>query len=78
MLLTTELQEEINLLMQFDLSSSQAGLKVHSKAPEGAIEAAKRLHNKGLVDHADGGYLTSLGREAAEHLQAGRQILVVK
>jgi uncharacterized protein (TIGR02647 family) len=28
-----------------------------------------RLHAKGLVTQADGGYLTSLGREAAAHSQ---------
>ena len=30
----------------------------------------KRLHAKGLVTQADGGYLTPLGREAAGHVLA--------
>ncbi|UTA47053.1 TIGR02647 family protein [Simiduia sp. 21SJ11W-1] len=75
MALSPELQEEVNLLLQFDLSTTLAGLKVHSKADASAVEAAARLYRKGLVDHVDGGYLTALGREVAEHLQAARRIL---
>jgi uncharacterized protein (TIGR02647 family) len=33
------------------------------------------LHAKGLITQADGGYLTRLGREAAEHAQAMLGIL---
>lgn len=75
MALSPELQEEINLLCQFDLNTTLAGLKVHSKASPAAIAAAERLFAKGLVDHVDGGYLTALGREVAEHLQAAKRIL---
>ncbi|RKZ97089.1 MAG: TIGR02647 family protein, partial [Gammaproteobacteria bacterium] len=32
-------------------------------------------HNKGLTDQDDGGYLTDLGHEAAEHTQAALRIL---
>ncbi|MEN8801281.1 MAG: TIGR02647 family protein [Thiogranum sp.] len=35
----------------------------------------QRLHGKGLVTERDGGYLTDLGREAAEHAQAALTIL---
>ena len=77
MALSAQLQDEFNLLLQFDLSSSQAGLKVHSQASSATIEAAKRLYDKGLVDHVDGGYLTALGREAAEHLQAAHRIIQI-
>ncbi|MBB3167528.1 TIGR02647 family protein [Simiduia aestuariiviva] len=75
MAFSAELQDEVNLLLQFDLSSTLAGLKVHSKASPTAIAAAQRLFQKGLVDHVDGGYLTALGREAAEHVQAAQRIL---
>ncbi len=34
-----------------------------------------RLHQKGLISAADGGYLTSLGLDAAEHAQALLTIL---
>ena len=79
MILTNELRDEISLLLQFDMSSAQAGLKVHSKAASAeSVAAAKRLFDKGLVDHVDGGYLTALGREAAEHLHAACRKLTVK
>ena len=34
-----------------------------------------RLHSKGLLTQVDGGYLTSLGRNAAEHAQAALALL---
>ena len=34
------------------------------------IAAAEKLHTKGLITQKDGGYLTDLGRKAAEHTQA--------
>jgi len=52
------------------LESSQQGIKVHSKANRDQIEAVQRLYDKGLVTQIDGGYLTDLGRKAAEHAQA--------
>jgi len=33
------------------------------------------LHEKGLITQVDGGYLTDLGRKAAEHSQALTTIL---
>jgi uncharacterized protein (TIGR02647 family) len=39
------------------------------------IEAAKRLCAKGLTTQNDGGYLTDLGIEAAEHAQRMLTIL---
>ena len=39
-------------------------------ADAGRIQAGERLHAKGLTTQADGGYLTPLGVEAAEHAQA--------
>lgn len=73
--LSNDLIDEIDLLMKFDLSSARVGLKIHSNADPKAIAAAKRLYNKELVEHEDGGFLTSLGHEVAEHLQAAHVIL---
>lgn len=67
--------EEVNLLLQFDLSSTQAGIKVHSTARDEMVAAAKRLFDKGLVSQIDGGYLTDLGRETVEHLDAAIRII---
>ena len=61
---------ELNLLALFDDSSSQEGIKVHRHSAEPAmVAAAERLHQKGLITQKDGGYLTTLGAETAEHVQ---------
>lgn len=73
--LTPELMEELHILTLFDLSTSQAGIKVHHTAEPQSIAATKRLHEKSLLSQADGGYLTSLGHDAAEHAQALMAIL---
>ncbi len=67
--------EELEILSIFDLSSTQAGIKIHKTAMKTEIDAAKRLHKKGLVTQADGGYLTTLGLEAAEHAETLCRIL---
>ena len=66
---TTDLVHELNTLIRFDLDTGQQGIKVHKTADENVKAAVQRLHAKGLVSQVDGGYLTSLGREAAEHAQ---------
>lgn len=66
---TPELVAELEFLALFDLSNTLEGLKVHQNAAEPMIDAARRLHEKGLTTQPDGGYLTSLGHEAAEHAQ---------
>ena len=66
----TELTEELNVLTQFNLLNEQDGIKIHHNAASETIAAAERLHNKGLITQKDGGYLTDLGRKAAEHSQA--------
>lgn len=70
---------ELNLLALFESPSAREGIKVHkhSASPE-AIEAARRLHNKGLITQSDGGYLTSLGCEAVEHTQKLLSVLSTK
>jgi uncharacterized protein (TIGR02647 family) len=66
---TAEQLEELNILCLFNLDTTQEGIKVHSSAAPEAIAAAQRLHAKGLVTQADGGYLTTLGRDAASRAQ---------
>ena len=66
---TPDLVEELNTLIRFDLECGQHGIKVHKTADAEVIAAVQRLHAKGLITQIDGGYLTSLGREAAEHAQ---------
>lgn len=71
----TNLTDELNLLTKFNLKNEQDGIKVHHDAADELISAAQRLHNKGLITQVDGGYLTDLGRKAAEHSQALTTIL---
>jgi len=66
---TKDLVDEINILVRYNLSTTQEGIKVHKTAAPEIIAATKRLFDKGLVTQEDGGYLTSLGREAAEQAQ---------
>lgn len=75
MQLTDELVAEIRFLSLFNLASHQEGVKVHGNAAPEMIEAAKRLFAKGLISQADGGYLTDLGVETAEHAQKMLTIL---
>ncbi|WP_107865175.1 TIGR02647 family protein [Agitococcus lubricus] len=70
-----DLIEELTVLSMFDLGNHQAGLKIHHTAEPVIIAAAQRLYQKGLTSHVDGGYLTQLGIEAAEHAQAALTIL---
>ncbi|MBL4609505.1 MAG: TIGR02647 family protein [Pseudomonas sp.] len=76
MMLKPEEITEINLLNQFNLASSLEGLKIHRhEAAQEVVAAAERLHARGLTTQPDGGYLTSLGLDAAEHSQALLTIL---
>lgn len=70
MLYNSDLVHELNTLIRFNLDSGQQGIKVHKTADAEVIAAVQRLYAKNLITQADGGYLTSLGREAAEHAQA--------
>ncbi len=67
---TEEQMAEIDILIRYNLQSTQQGIKVHSNANTKQINAVQRLFDKGLVTQSDGGYLTDLGRKAAEHAQA--------
>lgn len=77
MAFTAELVAELEILLLFNLDNGQEGLKIHHDAAPSAVAAAERLHDKGLISLADGGYLTRLGHEAAEHAQSLRAILTV-
>ena len=72
---TPDLVDELNTLVYFDLGSTQQGIKINKTAAPALIAATRRLHAKGLLTLVDGGYLTSLGRDAAEHAQAVLTIL---
>ena len=62
--------DEIDILIRYNLQTTQQGIKVHSNAHNSQVHAVQRLFDKGLVTQSDGGYLTDLGRKAAEHAQA--------
>ena len=66
---TPENLAELEVLMLYDLSTSQEGIKIHKTAEPSKITAAHSLFEKGFISQTDGGYLTNLGREAAEHAQ---------
>ena len=71
MVFTPEYIAELEILALYDLSTLEEGIKVHaSSAQPSAVTAAQRLHEKGLITLRDGGYLTSLGLGAAQHVQA--------
>ncbi|MCO8162554.1 TIGR02647 family protein [Pseudomonas sp. 21LCFQ02] len=74
---TPELVAELEILALFNLDNTLEGLKIHHVAAPSAIAAAQRLNEKGLTTQVDGGYLTSLGLEAARHAQALLTILDV-
>ncbi len=61
--------EELNLLLQFDSSSLERGIKVHSSARPEVIAACQQLFDRGLISQNDGGYLTDAGVEALAHAQ---------
>lgn len=75
MVFNTDLIEEMNLLTQYNLKNEQDGLKIHHDAAIELQSAAQRLYDKGITSQHDGGYLTDLGRKAAEHAQDLRMIL---
>lgn len=74
---TEDMIDELKVLTHYNLDTTQEGIKVHSSADATVVAATQRLFEKGLVTQADGGYLTSLGRTAAEHAQDLLQILRV-
>ena len=68
--MNTDALQELSILALFNQSTFQEGLKVHGhEATIENVAATKRLFTKGLVTQEDGGYLTSLGKDAVEQLQ---------
>jgi uncharacterized protein (TIGR02647 family) len=72
---TPELVAELEILALFNLDNKQEGLKIHHNAAPQAIAATQRLFDKELITQPDGGYLTSLGLQAADHAQSLLTIL---
>lgn len=66
MMYTAENIAELDVLLLFDPTSNLEGIKIHKEADPVVISAAKRLFEKGFITQVDGGYLTTLGNEAAE------------
>ena len=75
MTFTSDMVAELNLLLKFPNKSLMQGLKIHHDAEPEVIAAAKRLHDKGIVTLPDGGYLTDLGYDLAEHAQVVQSAL---
>jgi uncharacterized protein (TIGR02647 family) len=69
MTFTSEMLEELKLLLKFPNKSLMQGLKIHHDAEPSTIAAANRLFDKGIVTLPDGGYLTDLGHDLFEHAQ---------
>ena len=67
---TEEEIAELNVLIFYSLNTNNQGIKIHSNADPEKITAVQRLFDKGLVTQKDAGYLTDLGRTAADHAQA--------
>lgn len=62
-----QLTDELNLILKFPHQSLMQGLKIHHDADPDIISAAQRLFEKGIITQPDGGYLTDLGHDLAEH-----------
>jgi uncharacterized protein (TIGR02647 family) len=75
MSLNPQFLAEIELLIMFDARNPLEGIKVHHEADPAKIDAAKRLHELGIITLSDGGYLTPRGQEAIEHAEALINIL---
>ncbi|MEJ1298436.1 MAG: TIGR02647 family protein [Candidatus Sedimenticola sp. (ex Thyasira tokunagai)] len=67
---TPDQLSELELLSRFDLSSTQTGIKIHSSADGDVIAASDRLFKRGMITQSDGGYLTDIGQDTANHMQA--------
>jgi len=78
MYLDKNFHEELELLTLFNLNTSQEGIKIHHEASKERISAAQRIFDKGLSTQMDGGYLTPLGIQAAEHVQALVMLLKIE
>ena len=64
---TSQNLAELKVLMLFNSPTGLEGIKIHKSATAEVIAAAKHLHAGGFISQVDGGYLTDLGIETAEH-----------
>lgn len=64
---TPENLAELDVLMLFRSLSGLEGVKIHKTAEASVISAAQHLYENGFISQVDGGYLTPLGIQAAEH-----------
>lgn len=78
MTIKQEIINEIEVLLRFNLETTQEGIKVRQSARPELIEAAENLFNKGLLSKKDGGYLTDLGHEVVEHLHTALDLITSK
>lgn len=69
--LSAEFLHDIEFLNLYNLNSAlEGGVKIHHEANPRRVASAQRLFEAGLLTQNDGGYLTMLGVEVAEHAQA--------
>lgn len=75
MAIQQQLIDEFEILLRYNLATTYEGIKVHHDARPALRYATARLFDKGLITQQDGGYLTDLGHEVAEHIQSATAIL---
>ena len=64
---TSQNLAELKVLMLFKSPTGLEGIKIHKSAAADVIAAAEHLHSGGFITQVDGGYLTDLGIETADH-----------
>ena len=64
---TSQNLAELDVLLHFKSLSGLEGIKIHKSADAAMISAARQLYEGGFITQVDGGYLTPLGVQAAEH-----------
>lgn len=73
-----DMTAELNLLLKFPQDSLMQGLKIHHDASQSIVHAAERLYAKGIITKPDGGYLTDLGVDIADHARHLQMALSMK
>ncbi|WP_218310961.1 TIGR02647 family protein [Alteromonas antoniana] len=73
-----DMTAELNLILKFPQDSLMQGLKIHHDASQSIVHAAERLFAKGIITKPDGGYLTDLGVDIADHARHLQMALSMK
>ncbi|WP_414828651.1 TIGR02647 family protein [Alteromonas sp. H39] len=73
-----DMTAELNLILKFPQDSLMQGLKIHHDASQSIVHAAERLFAKGIITKPDGGYLTDLGIDIADHARHLQMALSMK